>query len=284
VPARARDVRWRMGERFRIIADRTLRFVCVLFALAAFVYDAPSALPRTASAIAVFVSICLVGWVLSRLVVPLLTLANFRRRTGDPGSIILDAALFAFVFALFGGYAAALLHVFTSLTLRSARVKHTLFERLLRAAPGVPFWFFFGYVRGAMHGAYLMYSAHGFLVFVTLIVAAHADAKRKAEVLQRHVHEFPLGSEDIYFVKAIGADYLPRTLDAYLALPPRGRERVAVADGKTPLQELRQQLGLLDTNLDEIAAVFERQYVDPLLANRRLWAERPKPTGPALHP
>jgi len=109
-----------------------------------------------------------------------------------------------------------------------------------------------------------------------------AQIKRKAEVLQRHVHEFPLGSEDIYFVKAIGADYLPRTLDAYLALPPRGRERVAVADGKTPLQELRQQLGLLDTKLDEIAEDFERQNVDRLLANRRFLEERFKPTGPAV--
>ncbi|HEU0168958.1 MAG TPA: hypothetical protein VFS62_14355, partial [Chloroflexota bacterium] len=109
-----------------------------------------------------------------------------------------------------------------------------------------------------------------------------AQIKRKAEVLQKHAPEFPLGSEAGYFVKAISTDYLPRTLDAYLALPPRGRERVAVADGKTPLQELREQLSMLDGKLDEIAEDFERRNVDRLIANRRFLEERFKATGPTV--
>ncbi|MBV9121515.1 MAG: hypothetical protein JOZ39_12470, partial [Chloroflexi bacterium] len=87
-----------------------------------------------------------------------------------------------------------------------------------------------------------------------------AQIRRKVEVLLQHAGEFPLGSEDLYIVRAIANDYLPRTLDAYLKLPARGRERVTVTpDGKTALQELRDQLTMLDGKLDEIATDLERK-------------------------
>jgi hypothetical protein len=106
-----------------------------------------------------------------------------------------------------------------------------------------------------------------------------AQIRRKVEVLQQHAREFPFGSEQLYIVRAIAADYLPHTLDAYLALPPRGRERVLVSDGRTALEELRDQLRLLDTKLDEIAEDLERRNLDRLLANRRFLEERFRADG-----
>lgn len=106
-----------------------------------------------------------------------------------------------------------------------------------------------------------------------------AQIRRKVEVLQDHAPEFPFGSEQLYIVRAIASDYLPHTVDTYLALPPRGRERVLVADGKTALEELRDQLQLLDTKLDEIAEDLERRNLDRLLANRRFLEERFRTDG-----
>lgn|GEM_PF-6110287 len=158
-----------------MVADRALRIASAVFGVAALVYLGPVAFSAMGQiGTAVFIAVCLIGFALSQLLVPLLALTNFRRRTGDPGSFVLDAALFAFVFALFGGYAAALLHVVTSLTLRNLRAKVPFAERILRAAPGVPFWFLFDYVRASMHFAYLEYSPNGYLTFISLLIAAHA--------------------------------------------------------------------------------------------------------------
>jgi hypothetical protein len=97
--------------------------------------------------------------------------------------------------------------------------------------------------------------------------------RRKAEVLLQQRDRFPFGSEDLYVIKATREDYLPRTLDAYLAVPPAQRER-SMPSGKTPLQELKEQLSLLDTKLDEIAEDLQRQNFDRLLANRRFLEHR----------
>ena len=46
------------------------------------------------------------------------------------------------------------------------------------------------------------------------------------------------------------------------------------ADGKTARQELKAQLDLLDTKLDDIAQDLQRQDADRLLANRRFLESR----------
>jgi hypothetical protein len=47
-----------------------------------------------------------------------------------------------------------------------------------------------------------------------------------------------------------------------------------MANGTTPLQELKEQLALLDSKLDEIAEDLQRHNQDRLLANRRFLEER----------
>jgi hypothetical protein len=93
--------------------------------------------------------------------------------------------------------------------------------------------------------------------------------RRKVEVLTAHADRFPLGSRDLYILRRTASDYLPATLDAYLALPPETADRPVAPDGRTALQVLKDQLGLLDSKMDEIAEDVQRQDIDRLLANGR---------------
>jgi hypothetical protein len=102
--------------------------------------------------------------------------------------------------------------------------------------------------------------------------------RHKADVLQGYADRFPPFSHDLHLVRQTAADYLPRTVDAYLALPGT-EEPIVGAEGKTALQELREQLALLDSKLDEIAGDLQREDVDHLLANRRFLEDRFKAGG-----
>ena len=97
--------------------------------------------------------------------------------------------------------------------------------------------------------------------------------RRKADVLLGYADRFPPCSRDLHIVRQTAAEYLPRTIGAYLALPGEG-DPVVAATGKTALQELREQLQFLDATLDDIAQDLERQDLDRLLANRRFLEER----------
>jgi hypothetical protein len=97
--------------------------------------------------------------------------------------------------------------------------------------------------------------------------------KRKADVLLGYADRYPPFSQDLHIVRQTTADYLPRTTEAYLALPGND-DPVVAATGKTALQELREQLQLLDSKLNDIAQDLQRQDLDHLLANRRFLEER----------
>ena len=97
---------------------------------------------------------------------------------------------------------------------------------------------------------------------------------RKAESLMAEAHRFPTGSQDLYILERTRSEYLPNTLDAYLALPPGYGNAPVSADGKTALQALWEQLNLLDSKLDEIGHNLHRQNLDRLVANGRFLEER----------
>lgn len=96
----------------------------------------------------------------------------------------------------------------------------------------------------------------------------------KVEVLLGYGARFAAYSKELYLVRETGREYLPRTIQAYLAVPRERREQVMVSTGKSPLQELREQLDLLDAKLTEIAETIEVRDLDRLLANRRFLEER----------
>jgi hypothetical protein len=97
---------------------------------------------------------------------------------------------------------------------------------------------------------------------------------RKAESLMQYADRFPTGSEDLYVLQRTTAEYLPNTLDAYLALPPGYAHAAVAPDGKTALQALWEQLNLLDSRLDEIAVSLNKHNLDRLVANGRFLEER----------
>lgn len=96
---------------------------------------------------------------------------------------------------------------------------------------------------------------------------------RKADMLLGYADRFPPFSRDLYLVRQTTADYLPRTTAAYLALPGTD-DPVVSASGKTAVTELREQLELLDSKLDDIAQDLQRQDLDRMLANRQFLEAR----------
>jgi hypothetical protein len=95
--------------------------------------------------------------------------------------------------------------------------------------------------------------------------------RHKADLLLGYADRFPPFSHDLHVVRQTAADYLPRTVEAYLALP--GEEDVQVGE-RGALDELKEQLSLLDAKLDEVAGNLQRQDLDRMLANRRFLEER----------
>lgn len=86
--------------------------------------------------------------------------------------------------------------------------------------------------------------------------------------------QFPTGSQDLYVIQRTATDYLPSTLQAYLALPPQYAATKVVQGGKTALQVLGDQLDLLGSKMDEITDAVHKQDSDRLLANGRFLEER----------
>jgi hypothetical protein len=98
--------------------------------------------------------------------------------------------------------------------------------------------------------------------------------RRKVDVLLGYADRFPPFSQDLYLVRQTAGDYLPRTINAYLALPRQTADQPLSANGRTAHEELKGQLDLLDAKLDDIAQDLQRQDADRLLANRRFLESR----------
>jgi hypothetical protein len=100
------------------------------------------------------------------------------------------------------------------------------------------------------------------------------EIRRKAWGLLQHAERFPAASESLYLVRRTLDEYLPGTVNTYLALPPGADDRPVAPDGRTALQVLREQLDVLDRKLDEIAGDLWSNNIERLLANGRFLNER----------
>lgn len=125
-------------------------------------------------------------------------------------------------------------------------------------------------VRRSLDRAYQM--THGRLP--AEVQSQVARIRQKILELLPHVREFPLGSPDLYALQRTAVDYLPTTIQSYLALPPGYAREHVVQEGKTPLQVLEAQLALLDTKMDEIADAVHERDSERLLANGIFLEER----------
>ena len=97
--------------------------------------------------------------------------------------------------------------------------------------------------------------------------------RHKVDVLLGYAGRFAPFSHDLYVVRQTAAEYLPRTIAAYLAIPGTNDPLVG-STGRTALEELRAQLALLDSRLDAITENLQQRDLDGLLANRRFLEER----------
>ena len=82
------------------------------------------------------------------------------------------------------------------------------------------------------------------------------------------------GSQDEYVLVQCATDYLPTALQGYLDLPRDYADHCVVADGKTPLDLLSEQLDLLTTQIDQIADRVNGVHSDKLIANGRFLSQK----------
>lgn len=118
-------------------------------------------------------------------------------------------------------------------------------------------------VRKAVDRAYQM--THGRLP--ADVQSRVAQIRKEVLELLPHTAQFPVGSPDLYVLQRTAVDYLPTTIEAYLALPPSYATQRAIQGGRTSLDVLREQLELLDAKMDEIAEAVHQRDSDRLLAN-----------------
>jgi hypothetical protein len=95
----------------------------------------------------------------------------------------------------------------------------------------------------------------------------------RSEILPGIDH-LPPGSLDLYLIERTARDYLPAAVNAYLRLPGGYVSSQPGSRGRTPLQVLLDELGLLDAEMRRIAELVHQMDMDRLLAHRRFLADR----------
>jgi hypothetical protein len=85
-----------------------------------------------------------------------------------------------------------------------------------------------------------------------------------------------LFDHDIWLLRQICIDYVPRALDHYIALPS-GLASEPLLDGRSARQVLDGQLALIETRLDEIATRSYRREAGGLLSHARFVADSLRP-------
>lgn len=120
-------------------------------------------------------------------------------------------------------------------------------------------------------------------------VAARVDriGRTVADMVPR-LDRLGLGSQQAHTVVATATSYLPEAVDAYLRLPRDFADRRVVADGKTSLMLLVDQLDLLSATLTKISDAVSRQDANALIAHgaflQEKFAASPLTTPPAGAP
>lgn len=107
------------------------------------------------------------------------------------------------------------------------------------------------------------------------MVAARVNriAVRVAEMVPR-LDRMGVASLEAHTVVATATSYLPEAIDAYLRLPRDFADNRVVADGKTSLMLLIDQLDLLALTLGRISDAVSRQDANALIAHGNFLADK----------
>lgn len=98
-------------------------------------------------------------------------------------------------------------------------------------------------------------------------------ARTVADMVPR-LDRLGMGSQQAHTVVATATSYLPEAIDAYLRLPRDFADRRVVADGKTSLMLLVDQLDLLGATLGKISEAVSRQDANALIAHGAFLEEK----------
>lgn len=106
-------------------------------------------------------------------------------------------------------------------------------------------------------------------------IVARVDAiARTVGVMVPRLDRPSLGSQQAHTVVATATSYLPEAVDAYLRLPRDFADRRVVANGKTSLMLLVDQLDLLSATLTKISDAVSRQDANALIAHGAFLEEK----------
>ncbi|MFV0254116.1 MAG: hypothetical protein ACK5H2_12385 [Beutenbergiaceae bacterium] len=106
-------------------------------------------------------------------------------------------------------------------------------------------------------------------------VAARVEriARTVTEMVPR-LDRLGMGSQQAHTVVATATSYLPEAVGAYLRLPRSFADTRVVADGKTSLMLLVDQLDLLGATLTQISDAVSRQDANALIAHGAFLEEK----------
>ncbi len=94
------------------------------------------------------------------------------------------------------------------------------------------------------------------------------------EDLLPRVREFGPASQEMHILVRTATDYLPATVEPYLALPRFYAEHKVVSEGRTATKILCDQLDILTDRLEQIGEALARSDSEKLLANGRFLADK----------
>jgi hypothetical protein len=99
-------------------------------------------------------------------------------------------------------------------------------------------------------------------------------ARQIAETLPKGGGGIDATDPNLILIRQTALDYLPRALDAYLAVPRIYAERRRIANGRTPHDVLLEQLDLMDQKMHEVSDDIAAHDTERLLAHGRFLQER----------
>jgi len=92
--------------------------------------------------------------------------------------------------------------------------------------------------------------------------------------IEPRLHAIDPASPSLLAVRQIMADYIPTTLKAYAALPPRVRSAARLSDGRTADEQIVAQLALLEEQMDRVADTLSRGDLEALDVQGRFLDEK----------
>lgn len=98
--------------------------------------------------------------------------------------------------------------------------------------------------------------------------------KESIFVILPYISDVNSSDPNVFIIRRTALEYLPRTLENYLKLPPAYAKFHPIRDGKTAEQILEEQLAILDREMKEIVIDHSKNDVQAMLAHGRFLEEK----------